>query len=256
MKPVSKAITDRFTSRFCYGRNGYSLRQLEDLFTGYQVDVPSVDPSMPPTKNAYFHECVYSMTPENQRQFLYDLCDAPPAAAGPLPSEDERKKLLALLAQADGVSPIGLEFSCLTLRGVRNQWFTASSRLTSSPSSAITAARVLLETTCKTILEERNETADSSGDLSRLYKQTRQTLGLDTTSATPQSVHQILNGLTQTVNGLAAISNLGGDRHGLRGGKRITEHSLAGLAVHASGVVSLFLVRIHRTSMRAAVGPV
>lgn len=220
------------------------------------MEVPSVNPSMPPTKNAYFHECLYSMTQENQRQFLYDLCDDPPTAAGALPSQDERKELLALLAQADGVSPIGLEFSSLTLRGVRNQWFTASSRLANSPSSAITAARALLETTCKTILEERDQIADSSGDLSRLYKQTRQTLDLNAKRGTLQSVHQILNGLTQTVNGLAAISNLGGDRHGLKAGERITEHSLAGLAVHASGVVSLFLARIHRASMRAADGPV
>lgn len=253
MQPVPEAIVNRFASSFCYGRKGYSLRELEKVFAGYQLHVPSVDPATPPTKNAYFSQCLYSMSPENQRQFLYDLCDDPPPATGPLPSADERRELLMFLAQADGVSPMGLELSSLTLRGVRNGWFTAASRLASSASSAITAARALLETTCKTILHERGEAPDSSGDLGRLYKQARQALGLEPTSGVPQSVHQILNGLTQVVGGLASLSNLAGDRHGLRGGERITNYALAGLAVHAAGVVSLFLVQVHRASARAAI---
>src|SRR5437867_1498767 len=58
---------------------------------------------------------------------------------------------------ADGLSQV-------TLRAVRNQWFTAASRLPHSASSAITAARALLESTCQTILLERGETPDTSGD--------------------------------------------------------------------------------------------
>jgi hypothetical protein len=56
----------------------------------YQADVPAIDPGLPPTKRGYFLDCVASMTPENQRQFLYDLCDDPPPASGPLPNQAVR----------------------------------------------------------------------------------------------------------------------------------------------------------------------
>jgi hypothetical protein len=242
-----------FADAFCYSRNGYSLRELHDLFVQYQVDVPAVDSSMPPTKGSYFLSCVGAMTPENQRQLLYDLCDDPAPATGPLPTQETRRDLLSFLAAADGVSPLAGDLSRVSLRAVRNQWFTAASRVTHSASSAITAARALLESTCQTILVERGETPDTSGDLGRLYNQTRRALHVDASSGVPQALHQLLNGLVQVVNGLGGLSNQAGDRHGLPEGARISDHSMAGLAVHAAGTVSLFLVRTHRSSWRATV---
>ncbi len=250
MREVPNTITQRFTSSFCYGRKGYSLKELDGLFRHYQVEAPSIVPSMPPTKGDFFASCLYALAPENQRQFLYDLCDNPPSAAGPLPSVDERRELLHSLVQADGVSPLAVEISSLTLRGVREKWFEAASRLCNSPASAITSARALLETTCKTILVERHEAPDTSGDLSRLYRQTRRVLKVEAKAGTSQSIHMMLNGLTQVVNGIAPLSNLGGDRHGLACGARLTDPQIAGLAIHAAGTVSLFLVRIHRFTMR------
>jgi hypothetical protein len=57
----------------------------------------------------------------------------------------------------------------------------------------------------------------------------------------------------QVVNGIAGLSNQAGDRHGLPEGARISDHSMAGLAVHAAGTVSLFLVRIHSSTSRATI---
>ncbi len=256
MQTVSTSIVKRFAARFCYGRSGYSLRELEELFVRYQVDVPSVDPGLPPTKGAYFEQCVGAMTPENQRQFLYDLCDDPPPAIGALPDAAERLELLRALAGADGMTPIAVDLSALSMHGVRNQWFAAASRIGPSPSSAITAARALVETTCKTILTEHGETPDSSGDLGRLYNQARRTLQIQASSGSSQAVHQMLNGLCQVMDGLAALTNQGGDRHGLPAGLRITDRSVAVLAVHAAGTVSLFLVQTHRRSLRANDQPV
>jgi hypothetical protein len=252
MRPVSIAIVARFADAFCYGRSGYSLRELHDLFVQYQVDVPALDSGVSPTKGSYFHSCIAAMTPENQRQFLYDLCDDPPPATGPLPGEDARRGLLSILAAADGLSPLADGLSQVTLRAVRNQWFTAASRLPHSASSAITAARALLESTCQTILVEHGEAPDTSGDLGRLYNQTRKALQIEASAGVPQALHQLLSGLVQVVNGLAALSNQAGDRHGLPEGARISDHSMASLAVHAAGTVSLFLVRAHRSGRRAS----
>ncbi len=256
MQPVPISLIRQFAAQFCYGRSGYARRELEKLFIQYQIDVPSVDPSRPPTKNEYFVHFVGAMTPETQRQFLYDLCDDPPPATGQLPSPVKRLEFLRALVAADGVSPLGVDLSALSVHGVRDQWFTAASRLKSSPSSAIAAARALLETTCKSILSERGETADASGDIARLYKQTSRVLQIQASSGLSQPVHQMLNGLAQAIDGLAALSNRGGDRHGLHGGVRITDRSVATLAVHAAGSISLFLVHTHRSSLRAKSKPV
>jgi hypothetical protein len=110
---------------------------------------------------------------------------------------------------------------------------------------------VNLESTCQTILIERGETPDGSGDLGRLYNQTRRSLQIEASAGVPQALHQLLSGLVQVINGLAALSNRAGDRHGLPEGARISDHSMASLAVHAAGTVSLFLVSAHRSGRRA-----
>ena len=120
MQPVPTSVVERFAGAFCYGRQGYSLRELEDLFVRYQVDVPCVNPGMPPTKGVYFNQCVGAMTPETQRQFLYDLCDDPPPATRQLPALEERLTLLRALAGADGMSPLGVDLSGLSMHGVRD----------------------------------------------------------------------------------------------------------------------------------------
>jgi len=86
--------------------------------------------------------------------------------------------------------------------------------------------------------------------LDRLFKQTTESLGIKSSEGAAQGTYQVVNGLVQCVNGLAAVSNLGGDRHGLVGGATITDHSLAGLVVHAAGTVSLFIVQTHRSNLR------
>ncbi|SPD71723.1 conserved hypothetical protein [uncultured Desulfobacterium sp.] len=251
MRPVHPNTVQKFASAFAYGRNGLSLQELLDYFAQYQANVPSLHSlQQGTTKGSAFLECVASLTPENQRQALYDLCDNPPPAQYPMPNEEVRRDLLVHLMQGDGHSPLGVSLSELTLRGLRNQWFTAASRLSESPASAITAARALLETTCKTILQELGELPDRSGDLGKLYKQTRIRLGIDPKMNLSQAVHQIINGLTQVVEGTAAISNAAGDRHGLAEGERITELSIASLCVHASGSVSLFLARAYKDMLR------
>ena len=251
MKPVESTVIRRFADAFCYGRMGFSLEQIPAYFEQYQGSVPNLRNYVAtPTKSAVFEDCVRSLSPENQRHALYDLCDNPPAARHTMPSEDARGELLALLVQADGKSPLSVELSSLTLSGVREQWFTAASRVPSSPAGAITAARTLIESTCKTILREQGETPDASGELGRLYKQVRTKLGIDPKQGASQSVNQMVGGLTQIVDGLAGLSNAAGDRHGLEGGAKIAELSFASLAVHAAGTASLFLIRVHKDVLR------
>ena len=251
MRPVDLLLAKRFGEAFADRRNGFSGEEIPQFFAKYHGAVPTTKGYLySVTKAQVFADCLSSLSPENQRHALYDLCDVPPPSLHPMPSVGARKELLANLVEADGRSPLGIELSSLTLYGVRNQWSTAASRLPESSASAITAARSLLESTFKTILVELKETPDTSGDIAVLYKQIRSRLGIVTTQGASQNVHQIVSGLTVCVDGLAGLSNKGGDRHGLVAGARISDLSYAGLAVHSAGTVALFLVRTYKDITR------
>lgn len=249
MTPVLPAIAERFAHHFAFGRNGLTLPQLDSFFRRFEAAVPIPQRWGNPTKTEYFLQCLNSLTPRNQRLALYDLCDAPPEMRQPVAAA-ERLALLELLVQADGASPLGVELSQVSLRGVREDWFTASSRLPTNPPAAITAARTLLESVSMTILAERNEVADTSGDLARLVKQVRIALGIDAAKGTGQGIHVMVSGLGNIVDGLSSMSNSAGDRHGKIGGATLDELTVASLAVHAAGTLALFLVQQHHERAR------
>jgi hypothetical protein len=250
MKPIPPNIIERIAEAFCYGRTGFSREEIPEYFMKYQGDVPTIHSQFGATKTGVFVACVAALTPGNQRLALYDLCDDPPPSTHPMPSASVRAELLTALVQADGRAPLGVELSSMTIRGIRDHWFTAASRIPSSPAAAITAARSLLEATCKTILSEHGHKDRSGGDLAGVYKHVREVLGIDAKRGTGQNVHQIASGLSQIVDGLAGLSNKAGDRHGLEAGEKIDDISFASLAVHAAGTVSLFLARVHRDISR------
>lgn len=248
MKTIDPGVVQQFAKVFCFGKSGFSANEIPAYFAKYEGTIPVVKAGT--TKADLFAECLRGLSPSNQRLALYDLCDQPPASSHPMPSVQIRTALLRTLVQADGRSPLSVELSNCTIDGVREQWFTAASRVATSPAGAITAARSLLETTCKTILVETGVTPDGSGDLARLYKQTKEALGFLGAKGTDQNIHRMMGGLSQIVDGLAGLSNQSGDRHGLPKGAKVTNSSFAGLAVHASGTIALFMARIHKESQR------
>ena len=171
MRRVDINLLKRFADAFCFARRGFSANEIPSFFSHYEGTVPTTAGyEAAVTKSILFVDSVRALSPENQRLALYDLCDSPPPSKYPMPSSVERLELLHALVQADGKSPLGIELSSVTTLGVRSQWLTAASRVQSAPAGAITAARALLEGVCKTILVERSETPDASGDLSRLFK--------------------------------------------------------------------------------------
>lgn len=251
MRPIDVSIIRRFAEEFAFGKNGFSLIQISPYFANYDQSVPSPGEGYAkPTKIDHFITCVNSLSPKNQRYALYDLCDNPPEMKGPVPGKTIRKELLAQLAQGDGVSPLAVELSSISLQGICNDWFTAASRITSTPSSAITAARALLESTCKTILSELNENPVSDGNLPKLFKQTRKALGIDIVKSVSQEITQLITGLTSIINGFSALSNKAGDRHGLVGGTEIRDQTIASIVVHSSGTLSLFLCQTYKDKQR------
>jgi hypothetical protein len=109
------------------------------------------------------------------------------------------------------------------------------------PADAITAARSLVETACKTVLEELGEPIAERDDLRALYKKTALVLKVD---ATQHEIiyRQILQGLASAVQGLAELRNKLGDAHGPRRGGPRAQPRHARLAAGAAMTVATFLI--------------
>jgi hypothetical protein len=122
-------------------------------------------------------------------------------------------------------------------------WSKALDRRQSDPEGAITAARTLLETVCKHILDEKGaHYKDNKTDLPQLYHLVSVELNLSPSQYTEDVFKQILGGCSSIVNGLGTLRNRLGDAHGQ--GKRPVRPAArhAELAVNLAGSVALFLV--------------
>lgn len=121
-------------------------------------------------------------------------------------------------------------------------WQKALERRATDPSGAITAARTLIETVCKHILDEQKITYSDSEDLPKLYRLTAETLNLSPSQHTEQLFKQILGGCQTIVEGLGAMRNRHSDAHGSgkTGVRAAPRH--AELAVNLAGTMSTFLL--------------
>lgn len=119
------------------------------------------------------------------------------------------------------------------------------------PSLAVGTAKEMLETACKTILEERGMTPNSSWDVGDLLKETRKSLKLlpdDIPSAAKgaQTIKRLLSNLGQLGVGLSELRNLYGSGHGRTGGKRGISPRHARLAVGSATTLIQFLFETHQ----------
>lgn len=120
-------------------------------------------------------------------------------------------------------------------------WRKALERRSSDPEGAITAARTLLESVCKLILDDLG-IKYSDDDLPKLYKKVADAMQLSPGEYTEQAFKQILSGCYSVVTGLGTLRNKLSDAHG-QGGKPVRPAPRhADLAVNLAGAMAMFLV--------------
>jgi hypothetical protein len=135
--------------------------------------------------------------------------------------------------------------------GVHGAWQKALDRRTTDPEGAITAARTLLETACKHIIEETSQAYDANDDLPKLYHTAAECLNLAPNQHSEQVFKSILGNCQSIVGNLAALRNKLGDAHG-QGRKPAKPQSRhAELAVNLAGSMAMFLV----STWAARIGP-
>jgi len=106
-------------------------------------------------------------------------------------------------------------------------------------------ARTLLESTLKTILDDRTVTYKESDDLPALYRAVGAELALAPGAYSEESFKQILGGCNSVVVGLGSLRNKAGDAHG--SGRKTYRPAArhATLAVNLAGSMALFLIETH-----------
>ena len=123
-------------------------------------------------------------------------------------------------------------------------WNKALGRRTSDPAGAITAARSLLESVCKHLLEDSDGKAayGVNDDLPKLYRLVSERLNLAPSQHSEDAFKRILGGATSVVEGLGTLRNKVGDAHAA-GRKQVNPSARhAALAVNMAGSMALFLI--------------
>lgn len=126
--------------------------------------------------------------------------------------------------------------------GVSDIWQKALNRRKTDPEGAITAARTLLEATCKHILEDADLEFSEKWDLPKLYSETARHLSLSPSQHTEDTFKRILGGCKSVVENLGGLRNKISDAHG--GGRKKVRPAErhAALAVNLAGSMAMFLV--------------
>jgi len=123
---------------------------------------------------------------------------------------------------------------------IRDQLGRLQRTAESDPALAIGTAKELIESTAKTVLQERGLEANDKDDLPALVKQAQEALGLHPSSAQPgpdstDAVKRILGGLMNITAGLGELRNRGyGTGHGHKGERVGLRPRHARLAVNAA----------------------
>ena len=125
---------------------------------------------------------------------------------------------------------------------VSDAWQKALDRRAVDPEGAITAARSLLESVCKFILEEEQVTYSDKIDLPGLYQLTANKLRLAPSQHTEEIFKRVLGSCQNVVESLGTLRNKLSDSHGKskQAVKPAARH--AELAVNLAGTMATFLV--------------
>jgi hypothetical protein len=128
---------------------------------------------------------------------------------------------------------------------VTDAWRKAADRRATDPEGAITAARALLESVCKHILDETGGRYESSADLPKLYRLASRQLQMAPSQAADDATRRVLGGCHSIMDGVAALRNRLGDSHGKGKGDAGAAARHAELAVNVSGALATFLLATH-----------
>ncbi len=146
------------------------------------------------------------------------------------------------LDRTPGVTPITEALEAFDPDNVHAAWQKALDRRAADPEGAITAARTLLETVCKHVLDDAGAAYPDDADLPKLWSMASERLNLAPSQHHEESFKAILGSCQQIVNRLGTLRNKISDAHG-QGRRPVRPKARhAELAVNLAGTMAAFLV--------------
>ena len=121
-------------------------------------------------------------------------------------------------------------------------WQRALERRHTDPEGAIASARMLLETVCRHVLDERGVSYAETLDLPALMKMTAEQLDVAPTRHVQAAFRRMLWDTASVIDGLGARRNGIGDAHGDREPRAKPSARHAQLAVNMAGAAAIFVV--------------
>jgi hypothetical protein len=145
-------------------------------------------------------------------------------------------------APVDGVASDAL--TAFDANAVQVVWQKSLDRRHTDPEGAITLARTLLETVCKSVLERTQTPYGDRDDMPALYKKVAEQLNIAPSQHTEETFRRILGGCTSVVEGLGSLRSKLGDAHGRAAKAAPVKPSArhAQLAVNLAGAMATFIV--------------
>jgi hypothetical protein len=135
--------------------------------------------------------------------------------------------------------------------GIFLSWEKAIGRLDNDRDGAVTAARAMLETACKTVLDELGVTHDDTWDLPKLYHETAANLGIAPTQNTDPLFKSVFGASQTIVTRVGEIRNKLGDAHGKANLDRPVPRQHAELAINLAGSICCFLASCLESAVAA-----
>jgi len=136
-------------------------------------------------------------------------------------------------------------------RAVLEQWDRANDRLFDDVNGAITAARTLVEATCKLILEELKVEHGKATDLPKLYNLACKALDMAPGAQSDPLFKTLFSSTYTAVHAVGEIRNKFGDAHGKATGTDRPSLADAELVVHFAGAIACFIVRRFESHLTA-----
>jgi hypothetical protein len=223
------------------GSTGFSYAEMADFFCHALNKHPDeVGPVGGSNRIGGFKWWLSQFPVSQQKRLLLRLCRGGYKMWFGPPTEEDREELAAMLA--DSPIAISSDPTKIDSQSIGKLWRKALDRRHDDPEGAITAARTLMESVCKHILDEYGVEYGDNTDLPKLYGLTSKELNLAPSQQTEEAFKKILGGAHSVVDGLANLRNRLGDAHGQgkRPVKPLPRH--AELAVNMAGSMASFLL--------------
>jgi hypothetical protein len=134
---------------------------------------------------------------------------------------------------------------------VRGQIKLMQSSIASTPHLAIGTAKELIETVCKSILNNKNVEIDKNWDIGRLVKETNKKLELipafvEEREKAKVAIEKLLGGFSMIVQGIAELRNSFGTGHGHEPQFKSLDEIYAKLVVASASEFAIFYLEINK----------